>query len=53
VTGEGLKDGERIVTGDLPSITEGMEVRSGEDRTTPALDASKSGGEEPAIGGGS
>jgi len=51
VTGAGLESGERIVTGDLPSVTEGMEVRSGESRTTPALDARQSGGEEPAIGG--
>lgn len=52
VTGPKLRDGERIVTGDLPSVTEGMEVRTGEGRTTPAIDARESGGKEPAIGGG-
>lgn len=52
VTGAQLRDGERIVTGDLPSVSEGMEVRTGEERATPALDARESGGEEPAIGGG-
>ncbi|MEQ8772774.1 MAG: efflux RND transporter periplasmic adaptor subunit, partial [Erythrobacter sp.] len=50
VTGPGFRDGERIVTGDLPSISEGMKVRTGEDRSTPALDARESGGETPAIG---
>jgi RND family efflux transporter MFP subunit len=52
VTGEALADGERIVTGDLPSVTEGMAVRTGEERATPALDARESGGETPAIGDG-
>jgi RND family efflux transporter MFP subunit len=52
VTGEGLEDGERIVTGDLPSVTEGMAVRTGEGSATPALDARESGGQEPAIDGG-
>lgn len=52
VTGEALADGERIVTGDLASVTEGMAVRTGEQRATPALDARESGGETPAIGDG-
>lgn len=50
ITASGLEDGERIVTGDLPSATEGMEVRTGEDRSTPALDASATGGEQSAFG---
>ncbi|KPP91220.1 HlyD family efflux transporter periplasmic adaptor subunit [Erythrobacter sp. HL-111] len=49
VTGEELADGERIVTGEVPSATEGMEVRTDEGRSAPALDARESGGVEPAI----
>lgn len=47
ITAPGLKDGDRVVTGELASASEGLEVRTDRRTTTPAIDARRKGGTQP------
>ncbi len=47
VNADGLEDGATVITGDIASVSEGMQVRTSRDNQAPAVEAQQSGGEQP------